>query len=173
MVGSDQSHNHTITSPLLSPKKSQSFKIDHPGYKKQAGYTANNFYTSTRNTTRRLKKQLMTTLPQDPMGYHSVACHSTIYATAPRRFLYFAPVLKKFYPKHWRRTPPWKSKNLPFGANISWTEVKFKIRLGGVNCIEITYWMIPYTTMWLWQHELQGGVLYLFRNLHVVFNVRV
>ena len=28
-------------------------------------------------------------------------------------------------------------------------------------------------TMWLWRHELQGGVLYLFRNLHVVFNVRV
>ena len=33
--------------------------------------------------------------------------------------------------------------------------------------------MIPYTTVWLWGHELQGGVLYLFRNLHVVFNVRV
>ena len=32
-----------------------------------------------------------------------------------------------------------KPKNPLFGVNISWTEAKFKIRLGGVNCIEITY----------------------------------
>ena len=92
------------------------------------------------------------------MGQHFEAC--TIYA---KEAIYkYRSRSWEILLKHWRGTPPWRSKNLPFGVNISWTEAKFKIRLGGVNWIEITYRMIPYTTMWLWRHELQGGCYTVF-----------
>ena len=116
-----------------------------------------------------------TALDKTSTGSYGVSFCSLLQYNLRHRgdFLISVPFLRNSTPNTGGGHPLGRSKNPPFGVYISWTEAKLKNRLGGVNCIDRTYWMIPYTTMWLWQHELQGGVLYLFRNLHVVFNVRV
>jgi len=87
-------------------------------------------------------------------------------------FLVSLPFLRNSTPNISGRHPLEKPKNPLFGVNISWTEAKFKICLGGVNCIEIIYWMIPYMTMWLQDMSYKGGC-YTFSVIFTLYSTCV
>ena len=84
---------------------------------------------------------LPTTYDRTSTGSYEVSfCSLSQYNLRHRGdFLISLTFLRNSTPNIGGGHPLKKPKNPLFGVNISWTEAKFKIRLGGVNCIEITY----------------------------------